>query len=66
MQIGIGGGEQLSVHPNLAVGGRFQLVDTAEQGAFSASGGTDQHDLFAFFNVTGNPLEEVKTAEILE
>lgn len=59
------GGDVLVVQPDLAFAHRLQPGQQAQQGAFAAAGGADQHHEFAFVNIEGEGVEGRFTVETL-
>ena len=56
-------GDFHAFHENLAFFGGFQHVQAAQIGAFAAAGGADDADAFAFADLIGYALENVKLAK---
>ena len=66
MQIGIGRGKEIVLHPHLAVGRLFKKIHTAKERTLSASRGADNYNAFAALDITRNAVEHAKLAEILK
>ena len=56
-------GDFHAFHENLAFFGGFQHIQAAQIGAFAAAGGADDADAFAFADLIGYALENVKFAK---
>lgn len=59
------GGDVLVVQPDFPLAHRLQSGEQAQQGAFAAAGGADQHHKLAFVNIEGERVEGRFTVKTL-
>ena len=63
VDIGFFAVDHLAVNPDFSACRRFKKIQATQESGFSASGGSDNNDFFALFNVIINAFENLKAAE---
>ena len=63
VDVGVGVGDLVALDEDLALGGRLQHVDAAQQGRLARSGGADHADDLALLDVEVDALEHLVVAE---